>query len=88
MVVTAETSHLDRSPLNLDARENVLAMLVTADTSHLDRSWSNLDVFENILNMLLTADTSQFPIGPCGPLGQSPIGDTLRHCVAAVIGQG
>merc|ERR1719174_3373599 len=33
--------------------------------------------------MMVTPDTSHSPMGPCGPLGQSPFGDTCRHAVTA-----
>ena len=41
MLVTLDTSHLERSPLNDDAEANMLNMLVTLDTSHLETSPSN-----------------------------------------------
>ena len=43
MVFTLDTSHLEISPLNDDAKENVNAMLVTLDTSHLEMSLLNDD---------------------------------------------
>ena len=39
MLVTADTSHVDKSWLKAQAYENMNAMLVTVDTSHFDRSW-------------------------------------------------
>ena len=33
--------------------------------------------------MSLTRDTSHSPIGPCGPLKHSPLGDNLRHVSTA-----
>ena len=83
MSVTADTSHFDRSWLNLDAPVNINAMLVTADTSHLDRSWLNSDARWNKPCMSLMADTSQVRIDPCGFLEQSPISDVLKHSLIA-----
>ena len=34
MPVTLDTSHLDMSPLNFDALENMFLMMITLDTSH------------------------------------------------------
>ena len=39
MSVTADTSHVDRSWLNDNTRQNIRLMSVTANTSHADRSW-------------------------------------------------
>ena len=33
--------------------------------------------------MSVTRETCQFPIGPCGPLEQSPPGDSSRHALTA-----
>ena len=63
MVVTLDTSHLDRSPLNDDARLNIESMVVTLDTSHLDRSLLNV-AYVNILSMLVTLDTSHLERSP------------------------
>ena len=41
MLVTLDTSHLDRSALNEDALRNIPGMRFTLDTSHLDRSALN-----------------------------------------------
>ena len=76
IVFTLDTSHLEMSPLNDDASQNMLAMVVTLDTSHLEMSPVNLSASgtTSSLNKLLisvTADTSQELIGPCGPLEQS-----------------
>ena len=38
MLVTLETSHLERSALNDDAKENIWYIVVTLDTSHLEIS--------------------------------------------------
>ena len=43
ILVTLETSHLERSLLNDLAEKNMSSMLVTLDTSHLDRSPLNDD---------------------------------------------
>ena len=42
MSVTLDTSQVDRSPLNADARLNMAFMSVTLDTSQVDRSSSKL----------------------------------------------
>ena len=39
MLMTWDTSHLDRSWLKASAKLNIECMLMTWDTSHLDRSW-------------------------------------------------
>ena len=33
-------------------------------------------------------DTSHSPIGPCGPLEQSPFGDNFRHALTALLSSG
>ena len=43
MLVTLDTSHVERSPLNDDAESNMPTMSVTPDTSHLDMSLFNDD---------------------------------------------
>ena len=43
MVVTLETSHLERSPLNDFALSNIYTMAVALDTSHLEMSLLNDD---------------------------------------------
>ena len=58
-------------------------MLVTSDTSHLDRSLLKELAPENIKSMSVTSDTSQDSIGPCEPLEQSPIAESLMHSVTA-----
>ena len=35
--------------------------------------------------MSVILDTSHSPIGPCGPLEQSPFGDSLRHASTALL---
>ena len=82
MVVTLETSHLEMSQLNDDAKENVAHMFFTLDTSHLEMSPLNDDAaavrgdshLSNNFFILITAETFHNPIGPCGPLRQS-VGD-------------
>jgi len=39
MVVTAETSHEERSWLKVPAKRNMPFIEVTAETSHAERSW-------------------------------------------------
>ena len=87
MLVTLETSHLERSPLNVDAWANMRRMLVTLDTSQLEISPLNLIApgrgglnfaSKNNWPMSVTADTSHDPIGPYGPLEQS-VGDSCRQ---------
>ena len=83
MSVTADTSHFDRSWLKDDARRNMYPISVTADTSHFDKSWLKAEARENMAAISVIADTSQSPIGPCGPLEQSPIGESLMHSLTA-----
>merc|ERR1719201_653007 len=61
------------------------SILVTLRTFHLDRSRLKDLALENILSMLVTWDTSHTPIGPCGPVEQSPTGDRLRHALTAAM---
>ena len=83
MLVTADTSHLDRSWLKADAYENMLPMLVAADTSHFDRSWLKADAPLNVALITVTAETSQSWIDPCSPSEQSPIGEMFMHSLTA-----
>merc|ERR1719201_2227563 len=64
MIVTLETSHFERSWLNLDAELNMVAMVVTLDTSHLERSPLNDDAVKNKLSILVTLDTSHLERSP------------------------
>merc|ERR1719247_3185472 len=91
MLVTRDTSHLERSPLNDFNLWSMPSMVVTRDTSHLGISPLNLSApgrgFQPGLNNVLisvTAETSQDPIGPCGPLEQS-VGDNFRHALMAAV---
>ena len=43
ILVTLDTSHLERSPLNDDAEANMPCKMVTLDTSHLEMSALNDD---------------------------------------------
>ena len=83
MLLTAYTSHFDRSLLKAVARENMYDILVTADTSHFDRSWLKADAPENMDHVLVTADTSQSPIDPCGPSEQSPVDEDFKQSLTA-----
>ena len=83
MLVTADTSHLDRSWLKADAYENMFPMLVAADTSHFERSWLKSDAPMNVALITVTAETSQPWIDPCDPLEQSPIGEMFIHSSTA-----
>ena len=38
--------------------------------------------------MLVMFDTPHSPIGPCGSLGQSPLGDNFRHASTALLSSG
>ena len=60
-------------------------MSVTCPTFHVDRSWLNDLASENIEFKLVTWDTSHSPIGPYGPVEQSPTGDSLKHASAAAL---
>ena len=53
------------------------------DKSHFEISALKNIALENMRLMSATRDTSHFPIGPCGPLEQSPLGDSLRHALTA-----
>ena len=86
MLVTFDTSHFERSPLNDDASQNMLVIVVTLDMSHLEMSPLNLSVPETTLEsntsfISVTAETSQDPIGPCVPLEQSV--DAFMHSAMA-----
>ena len=83
MLVTDDTSHVDRFWLKDWVLVNIAYMLVTADTSHADRSWLKDCTWANIDCVSVTADTSHDPIGPCGPLEQSPTSDSLMHASTA-----
>ena len=79
VLVTLETSHADRSWSKDFAIENTPYILVTPDTSHVDRSWLNDCILLNIKLISVTPDTFHDPIGPFGPAGQSPMGDSPMH---------
>ena len=66
MLVTPETSHLERSPLKdvLESMLNMNAMLVTLDTPHLERSPLNDAAARNILDMSFALDKSHSEIFP------------------------
>ena len=83
MLVTADTSHADRSWLKDCTLQNIPCMSVTADTSHADRSWLKDSASLNIKLISVTADTSHDPIGPFGLAGQMPAGDSLMHASIA-----
>ena len=71
MLVTLDTSHFERSPLNDVARENMLLISITLDTSHFERSPLNDFASVNNWEISVTVATSHSAIGPCGPLVQS-----------------
>ena len=75
MLMTFDTSHLEISTLKDDAPRNIPNVFVTLDTSHCDTSALNDVAPANMRAMLVTRETSQFPIGPFGPLEQSPTAD-------------
>ena len=86
MLVTLDTSHLERSPLKDDVEWNMPRMVVTLDTSHLEMSPLNLSAPRTASGLnnsfiSVTAETSHAPIGPCGPLEQSL--DSCRHSAMA-----
>ena len=58
MFVTLDTSHLEMSPLNDDARRNMRDMVVTLDTSHFEMSALNDVAPSNMPGMSVTLDTS------------------------------
>ena len=57
----------------------MLSILVTLDTCHFEMSLLNNFAPSKISVMSCTRDTSHSPIGPYGPVEQSPFGDTSRH---------
>ena len=79
MLVTADTSHFDRSWLKTDAPENVATISVVRDTSHFEISKLKSTAPLKIEDMSLTLDTSHAQIGPCWPLGQLPFSEDWRH---------
>ena len=81
--VTLDTSHFEMSLLNDVARVNIKVMSATLDTSHFERSPMNDVARVNIKVMPMTLDTSHSAIDPCGPLEQSPSGDSSRHALTA-----
>ena len=86
MVITLDTSHFEMSRLNDVAPRNMLLMYFTLDTSHLEMSHllNNL-AQETMRYMSCTLDTSHSVIGPCGPLEQSPFGESLMHASTALL---
>ena len=64
MSSTLDMSHLERSPLNVDAEQNVPPMLVTLDTSQLEMSPLNDDAKLNMPPMSVTLDTSHLEMSP------------------------
>ena len=64
MLVTPDTSHLEMSLLNDDAKENMPNMSVTLDTSHLEMSLLNDDAEANMRTMVITLDTSHLEMSP------------------------
>ena len=83
MLVTLDTPHFEMSVLNDGASENMLVMRVTLDTSHFEMSPLKF-VVANTSLMSITHDTSHFAIGPCGPIEQSALGDSLRDAMMAL----
>ena len=79
MVTTLDTSHFEMSRLNDVAPRNMLLMSFTLDTSHLEMSHLNNLAQETIRYISCTLDTSHSVIGTCGPLEQSPFGESLMH---------
>ena len=63
-------------------------MSFTLDTSHFEMSPIYTAASEKRRAILVMRDTSHSPIGPCGPLGQSPFGDNLRHASTALLSLG
>ena len=86
MLITLDTSHFERSPLNDDAEVNMKSISVALDTFQREMSPLNLSASGSGNNELIsvTAETSQAPSGPCGPLEQS-VGDDFRHSTMAAL---
>ena len=85
MVTTLDTSHFEMSRLNDVAPRNMLLMSFTLDTSHLEMSHLNNLAQETIRYISCTLDTSHSVIGTCGPLEQSPFGESLMHALTALL---
>ena len=85
MLVTLDTSHFDRSPLNATAPENIWDIVVALDRSHFETSPLNEVAPQNIPDMSVVLDTSHDPIGPFGPRAQSPTGEIVMHASTAVL---
>ena len=77
MVITLETSHLEMSLLNDEARPNIRHMLVTLDTSHLEISPLNDDALENMDRMVVTLDTSHLETSPLNDAAEAKIDSML-----------
>ena len=85
MSLTFDTSHFVRSPSNDVAPRNIPLISFTCDTSHFEMSASKDLASENMRLMSVTRDTSHAPIGPCGPLKHSPLGESSRHATTALL---
>merc|ERR1719201_2903730 len=64
ILVTLDTSHLERSALNDEAPLNMESILVTLDTTHLEMSPLNDAALVNISCMMVTLDTPHFEMSP------------------------
>jgi len=63
MLVTDDVSHADTSPVKLDEKANMEAMLVTNDVSQFPRSSSKPSKPRKRLSKLVTWETHQLPMG-------------------------
>ena len=78
ILVTRDTSHLDRSWSKDIASLNILFISVTLDTFHLDMSWLKDGAPQNSKFMSVICETSHSPIGPLSE-EQSTDGDSRWH---------
>ena len=84
MLVTLDTSQCEMSPLNDGASQNIPFISVTLDTSHFEISPEKCEK-ANISLISVMADISHSPIGPLGPVEQSPSEDRLIHASIAFL---
>ena len=84
MSLTLDTSQLVISPLKDEAAVNIPDMSFALDTSHFEMSALNDALYENILLMSVSPEISHFPIGPVGPLEQSPSADNSMQSLTAL----
>ena len=70
MLVTLDTSHFERSPLNENAELNIPYISVTLDTSHFEMSPLKEFAPANMAYILVTLDTSHFEMSPLNDVAE------------------